>query len=196
MIKVDRLIIVEGKYDKIKLESVVDGFIITTDGFSVFKDKQKSDFIRRTARERGILILTDGDAAGFKIRNYLNTLVPDEYIINAYIPDVLGKEKRKKSSSGEGKLGVEGMSGRVLVEALKKAGVENAAKTVENHTSAYDLYALGVTGQSDSKARRKKLIKALGLPERISANNLLKYINSSLTRQEFDEIVEKVERNV
>lgn len=189
MIKIDRLIIVEGKYDKIKLESIVDGLIITTNGFGIFRDKEKVDFIKRMAEKRGILILTDSDGAGFKIRNYISGFVPSKYIVNAYIPDIFGKEKRKTAFSGEGKLGVEGMSTDILMESLIKAGVSVEKEVVENHTSSYDLYSLGVIGTANSKRRRKTLLNALSLPEKLSTNNLLVYINNTLSKEEFDEVV-------
>lgn len=189
MLKTDRLIIVEGKYDKIKLESVIDALIITTEGFSVFKDKQKTDFIKDYAKRKGILILTDSDAAGFKIRNYFASIIDDKYIMNAYIPDVHGKEKRKEKPSGEGKLGVEGINGDILFEVLKKAGVEKSDKPRINHTSSYDLFSLGLCGKPDCTAKRMKLLKLMGLPERISNKSLLKYINLNYTKEEINEII-------
>lgn len=191
MIYTNRLVIVEGKYDKIRLESVLDAIIIPTNGFSIFKDKQKTDFIKKQAQKNGILILTDSDAAGFKIRNYIASIVPNEYILNAYIPDVAGKEKRKESFSKEGKIGVEGMETEILKDALKKAGIEEN-EVVENHTNSYDLYRLGVYGTNNSKIKRLALIRALGLPERISKNNLLKYINRNLTKAEFLSVMEAI----
>lgn len=193
MLKTKRLVIVEGKYDKIKLESILDAFIITTDGFSIFKDKQKTDFIKNQAKENGILILTDSDAAGFKIRNYISSCVPNEYILNAYIPDVLGKEKRKKAYSGEGKLGVEGINNDIIIESLKNAGIESENEVRENHTSSYDLYKKGFFGSVNSKSKRLKLIAALNLPERISKNNLLKYINLNLSKEQFNKILEEID---
>lgn len=192
MIKIDRLIIVEGKYDKIKLESIVDGLIITTDGFGIFKDKEKIEFIKKMAESNGILILTDSDGAGFKIRNYINGFVPNEYIVNAYTPDIFGKEKRKLRFSSEGKLGVEGMSAKTLMKVLDKAGIESSYKTGGSSITSYDLYTLGIIGGLDSKKKRKELTKALGLPEKISKNNLLKYINNTLSKNEFDEIIKNI----
>lgn len=192
MLKTDRLVIVEGKYDKIKLESVIDALIITTDGFSIFKDKQKTDFIKAYAKQKGLLILTDSDAAGFKIRNYFSSIVPNEYILNAYIPDVLGKEKRKEKPSGEGKLGVEGIDNDVLLESLKKAGIERSDIKRENHTSSYDLFNLGIYGKPHCTAKKLKLLKQMGLPERISKKGLLKYINFNFTKEEFNQIINQI----
>ncbi|MCR4925700.1 MAG: toprim domain-containing protein, partial [Clostridiales bacterium] len=123
MIKIKQAIIVEGKYDKIKLNSIIDAPIITTNGFSVFTDKEKQKLIRKLASERGIIILTDSDSAGFKIRSFFTGSIPKEQIINAYIPDIMGKERRKTVPSKEGKLGVEGVPAKVIVEALERAGV-------------------------------------------------------------------------
>lgn len=190
MLRTDRLVIVEGKYDKIKLESILDAIIITTDGFSIFKDKSKKDFIVRYAKAHGILILTDSDAAGFTIRNHIASFVPASCILNAYIPDIFGKEKRKTDFSSEGKLGVEGMEASVLKEALILAGIEEN-EVVENHTSSYDLYEAGFYGKENSKQKRKVLLAILGLPERISKNNLLKFINRNLTKEEFLSVMEE-----
>ena len=191
MLHTDRLVIVEGKYDKIKLERVLDALILPTDGFALFKDKQKTDFIRAYAKKNGVLILTDSDAAGFKIRNYLAAILPGETILNAYIPDVPGKEKRKSAASSEGKLGVEGMENAVLIEALIKAGIEET-KVAEDSIKSYDLYKYGFLGKENSSVLRGKLIFALGLPERISTGNLLKYINRNLSEREFYALAEKI----
>ena len=122
MVKTDRAIIVEGKYDKIRLSSVIDGFIVTTEGFGIFSDKEKQRFIKKLAEEKGLLVLTDSDAAGFRIRTFLKNIVPETQILHAYIPDVYGKERRKDAPSREGKLGVEGMDTAALEEALRRCG--------------------------------------------------------------------------
>ena len=189
MLKTDRLVIVEGKYDKIKLEKIVDAMIITTDGFAIFKDKQKTDFIKKQAQKNGVLILTDSDAAGFKIRNYLSSFISPEYIKNAYIPDIEGKDKRKARPSGEGKLGVEGIDSEILLQSLKNADIEGKTSVAENHTTYYDLYNCGLFGKQNSKLKRALFTKKIGLPERISKNNLLKYINSNLSKEEFENTV-------
>lgn len=124
MIQIKQAVIVEGKYDKIKVSNILDTLIIETDGFGIFKDKNKQKLIRRLAETRGILILTDSDSAGFTIRSFLNGIVPKEQLINVYIPDIFGKEKRKSEPSKEGKLGVEGVKSDVIIDALKKAGVK------------------------------------------------------------------------
>ena len=192
MLKTNRLVITEGKYDKIKLESVLDALIVTTDGFSIFKDKKKTEFIKEYAKNNGILIITDSDSAGFKIRNYISSVVPSEYILNAYIPDVFGKEKRKEHFSSEGKLGVEGMDNKAVIEALMRSGIEEKG-VGENHTISYDLYKLGLYGKPNSKHYRQKLISHINLPERISKNSLLKYINRNFTKEEFENIIKELE---
>lgn len=192
MIKTDKLIIVEGKYDKIKLESIIDALIITTEGFSVFKDKQKTDFIKKYAADKGVIVLTDSDGAGFKIRNYLNSIIPSSQIINLYIPDIYGKEKRKTDFSGEGKIGVEGIPNETLTEILSKYCETEEDEILQNHTSSYDLFVYGINGRENSKQKRKALTKSLGLPERISQKGLLKYINTNLTKEEFLKIMKEV----
>lgn len=191
MMRTKRLVIVEGKYDKIKVERILDAMILTTDGFSLFKDKQKRAFIQREAVTNGLLILTDSDAAGFKIRNHISSFVPAERIMHAYIPDVFGKEKRKETFSKEGKLGVEGIEDAILIESFKKAGIEEK-EAAPNHTDSYDLYAWGVYGTKDAKTKRQRLMKRLDLPERLSKNNLLKYINRNFSKEEFQTIMEEV----
>lgn len=191
-LKLSQAIIVEGKYDKIKLSNLVDAFIIETNGFSLFKDKKKLSFIRRIANERGIIVLTDSDHAGFMIRNYIASGVPKDKIINVYIPDVYGKEKRKAELSKEGKLGVEGMSKEILLRALKSANVEYSEGENPNPVTNYDLFALELSGTPNAKQNKKKLLKKLDLPEFLSTNSLLSYINSSMTKEELLKITEEI----
>ena len=203
MIKIKEAVIVEGKYDKIRLSSLIDGLIITTDGFGIFKDKEKMQLLRRLAETRGLLIITDSDSAGFVIRNHLKSCIPPQYIKHAYIPDIFGKERRKASYSKEGKLGVEGMSTQVLLEALKKAGVvpENAEENlyggVEIANKAQlitrtDFFRAGLSGGENSSALRAKLLKELGLPSRMTTNALLGVINDYMTREQFEEFFNDV----
>lgn len=184
-IKLTEAVIVEGKYDKIKLSNILDAFIIETNGFAVFKDKTKLSFIKKLAKERGIIILTDSDHAGFMIRNYISSGVPKEQIKNVYIPDVFGKEKRKNAPSKEGKLGVEGMTKEVIVEALSKAGVTSSKSVCSDPVTTVDFYDLGLTGGTGSKAKRKALCKALDLPEFLSTSSLISCINNFMTKEEF-----------
>lgn len=179
---IKEVIVVEGRYDKNTLRQIVDATVIAVGGFSVFNDKEKLAFLRRLAEERGLIVLTDSDGAGFVIRNYLKGALPRDKVKQAYIPDVAGKEKRKRHAGKEGKLGVEGMKPDVLLEALKRAGAtfldetEPAAVAKEPITKA-DLFALGLTGGADSAAKRKALLKRLDLPEHLTANAMLEALN-------------------
>ena len=195
MIKLNQAVIVEGKYDKIKLESVLDAVILTTDGFGVFKDKEKQRLIRRLAKERGILVLTDSDSAGFMIRHYLNGLLPKEQVRHAYIPDVLGKERRKPHPSREGKLGVEGMTTEVLREALRRAGVGTDETPSADPVTKTDLFEDGLTGGTDSAALRLRLLRVLQLPENMTTNAMLQAINSFMTRTEYRAAVAQLREN-
>lgn len=190
MIRCNMPIIVEGKYDKITLENFVEGTILSTGGFSIFKNKELLELLRVMAKKTGIVILTDSDAAGFKIRSHIRSAVRDGKIVNVYIPDVYGKERRKAAPGREGKLGVEGMSPQVLLTALERAGAtfsdgEEAAEADRRPITKADLYELGLTGGADSAQRREALLKKLGLPERMTANAMLEAVNLLYTREEF-----------
>lgn len=198
MIKIKEAVIVEGKYDKIKLSAIIDTVIIETDGFAVFKDKEKQKLIRFLAEKRGIIIMTDSDSAGFKIRNFINGITKSENIKNVYIPDIYGKEKRKTEASKEGKLGVEGMKPEIIMSALQKAGVlcsENDEKERREITHT-DFFEDGVSGGENSSEIRKALAKQLELPERISSSALLKIINVYMTYDEYKEAVKTVKGNL
>ncbi len=189
MIKTDKPIIVEGKYDIIKLSGIVDGLIIKTDGFGIFKDKEKQALLRRLADEKGIIVLTDSDSAGFLIRKFLKSSIPEDKITHVYIPDVYGKEKRKSQGGKEGKLGVEGISEEVLLEAFRKAGVscDKTDSTERRLITNLDLYEAGLMGKDNSKEKRIRLMKALSLPERLSTSSLIKILNTFVTYEEFIE---------
>ncbi len=193
MIKLKQTVIVEGKYDKIRLSSLIDAPILQTDGFAVFKDKEKQKLIRRMAEKNGILILTDSDAAGFKIRSFLSGCVPPELVKHAYIPDILGKERRKSEHSKEGKLGVEGMKTEALVAALTKAGVlyeESDAEEERRTITVTDLYEDGFTGGANSRTRKAELLKRLELPERLSTSSMLRVLNTMFTFEEYKQAAE------
>lgn len=194
MIKIDRAVIVEGRYDKIKLSSILDAVIIETEGFGIFNNKEKQQLIRRLADTKGLLILTDSDSAGFKIRSFIKGIVPAETIKHAYIPDIFGKEKRKTVASKEGKLGVEGVKKELILEALEKAGVfcEETEKTEKREITKLDLYEDGLSGRADSDALRKKLLFHLQLPERLTSNALVQILNTFLTYDEYKKAVEEI----
>jgi ribonuclease M5 len=196
LIKLREAVIVEGKYDKIKLSSVIDGLIIETHGFQIFKDKSQMDMIRKLADTRGILVLTDSDSAGFIIRNYLNGAIDPAKIKHAYIPDILGKERRKEKASKEGKLGVEGMPVKEIVAALNRAGVlcEDDSKQPANQRqiTKTDLYEFGLSGGADSSQKRKRLLQELNLPEHLAPNSLVKVLNSIMSYEEFCQTVQKL----
>ena len=194
MIKINEAVIVEGKYDKIKLSNILDAVIIETDGFAIFQDKEKQKLIRFLATKRGIVIMTDSDSAGFKIRSFIKNITKSENVKNVYIPDVYGKEKRKTEASKEGKLGVEGMKTEVIIEALRKAGViYNQNSKVESvEITNTDFFEDGISGGENSSVLRKALAKELDLPQQISSSSLLKIINSYMTYEEYKLVVEKV----
>lgn len=187
MIKVNEVIVVEGRYDKNTLSQILDATIIETNGFGIFSDKDKLSLLRRLAEKRGLVIMTDSDGAGFVIRNHLKGAIDPKLIKHAYIPDMEGKEKRKTSISKEGKLGVEAMTGDVILKALENAGVsigdESQTNAIDRITKA-DLFELGLSGGSGSAEKRRMLIKRLDLPERLSANALLDVLNVLVTREE------------
>ena len=186
--RIREVIIVEGRYDKNALSQVVDAVILTTEGFGVFRDKEKLAFFRRLAEKRGVILLTDPDGAGFVIRNHLKGALPPEQVKQAYVPDVMGKERRKRKGGKEGKLGVEGMPPDVLLQALRSCGAafegEEQAKQSAGITRA-DLLDKGLIGPG-SAARRAELIQTLQLPEHLTTAGLLDALNLLLSREEFD----------
>ncbi len=194
MIKIDRVVIVEGRYDKIKLSSILDAVIIETEGFGIFNNKEKQRLIRRLAETKGLLILTDSDSAGFKIRSFIRGIVPAEHIAHAYIPDIFGKEKRKAEPSKEGKLGVEGVDIKVITEALERAGVlcEETHNAPRREITKLDLYEDGLSGKPESDALRKKLLKHLDLPERLTVNALVQILNTFLTYEEYKDAIKVI----
>lgn len=197
--RIREAIVVEGRYDKAKLAGLVDALIVETEGFGLFHDKEKLAYLRRLAAERGLIVLTDSDGAGFLIRGKIAGAIPKEQLKHAYIPDIYGKERRKEKPSKEGKLGVEGMDGDTLRRALERAGAtfeEQAPGAGERPPlTKGDLYELGLSGGLDSAARRAALQRALGLPERLSANGLLEALNALVTREELEAILDKEEED-
>ena len=194
MIKIDKAVIVEGKYDKIKLDSLIDATILTTEGFGIFKNKEKLSLIKKIADKKGVIILTDSDSAGNMIRTFLCRYIDEDKITHAYIPEILGKEKRKDKPSSEGTLGVEGIEIEILMTALEKAGAfsSNKAEKIKKITSA-ELYELGLSGARDSSAKRRKLLKFLQLPSGMSTKGMLTAINALYSYDEFIKIASEGE---
>ena len=194
MIKLKQAVVVEGKYDKIKLSSIIDAPIIVTNGFEIFKDKQKLCYINEVAKRKGLIILTDSDNAGLIIRNrVLKAVDKDAEIINVYIPDVFGKEKRKKEKSAEGKLGVEGIDVKVLKETFEKFGViSDETSNIRKEITKTDFFEFGLSGGKNSLQRRKIILKELNLPENLTTNNLLEAVNIFMDYDEFKSLCERI----
>lgn len=192
MIKINEAIIVEGKYDKIKLSSIVDAVIIVTNGFGIFRDREKLELIRYYAQKTGIIILTDSDSAGRKIRGYIKGAVKKGRIINVYIPDVFGKERRKEKPSAEGKLGVEGIDVKTLVSAFEKSGVTASESNRKSDITKLTLYELGLSGGNESKKLRERLQKSLGLPSLMSSGSLVEVLNTMMNSSELAEYIKKI----
>lgn len=187
MIKLQQAIVVEGRYDKNTLKQIVDAPIFETNGFGVIHNKKLLEFLRTVAQERGLIILTDSDGAGFVIRNYLKGALPKEKVLHAYIPDVYGKERRKAHAGKEGKLGVEGMSKQVLLQALQAAGVQTEqTQTPTRRITKTDLFAAGLSGRADSAQKRKQLQAELNLPEHLGSNAFLDALNLLMSCEEFE----------
>lgn len=198
MLKIKEAIVVEGRYDKNTLSQIVDAQILETSGFGIMKDKQQLALLRRVARKQGLIVFTDADGAGFVIRNYLKSAIEPAYLLHAYIPDIPGKERRKSAPGKEGKLGVEGMTPQIILDALRNAGAtvlgETQKRTVRTITKQ-DMMELGLSGGSNSSALRKKLLKKLDLPEHMSSNALLQALNLLYTLDELQEILRQLGEN-
>ncbi|MDO5014905.1 MAG: DUF4093 domain-containing protein [Clostridia bacterium] len=196
MLKTDRIIITEGKYDKIKLETIINADIFITDGFSIFRDDKTKKMLFNLTAKRGAIIITDSDHAGFQIRNYLNNFLNSLDVINVFIPDINGKEKRKREYSKEGTLGVEGIDKSLLENLLIKA-LEKSEQIVEktSNITNLNLYEDGFIGRSYSKEKRMKLLKYLSLPKNINKNTLLKILNSEYDYGEYSKIVSELNEN-
>lgn len=197
MIKIQEAIVVEGKYDKNKLVNIVDAPILETSGFGLFQDKEQLELLRNVAKKRGLIVFTDSDGAGFVIRNHIKSSIPSQYLKHAYIPDVPGKEKRKRTAGKEGLLGVEGMTEEIIVNALLAAGatVDGEAAASRGAITKQDLMALGLSGGGNSSVKRAKLQKNLGLPAHMSANALLQALNLLYTLEELSDMVKALEND-
>ncbi len=197
MLRIREAIVVEGRYDKNTLSQVVDTVIIETRGFGIFKDEERLSLLRRLAEQRGLIVFTDPDGAGFVIRNFLKGSIPPEQVKQAYIPDIYGKERRKRKGGKEGKLGVEGMRPEVLEAALRRAGAtffgeEAAAAPISPPLTKADLFVLGLSGGPGSAEKRKALLDALDLPAHLSANALLEVLNALYAREQVIEALGKL----
>ena len=195
MIKIREAIVVEGRYDKNTLAQIVDAPILETSGFGIFKDKKQMELLRRVAEKRGLIVFTDADGAGFVIRNHIKSAIPGKFLKHAYTPDLMGKERRKAAPGKEGKLGVEGMPPEVILEALRRAGatIEGESVSEPHQITKQDLVELGLSGGVNSGEKRLKLLKKLGLPERMSANAMLQALNLLYAKEELIQMIGSVE---
>lgn len=188
---------VEGRYDKAALASYLDALIIVTDGFALFHDAEKLALLRRLADERGLVVLTDPDGAGFVIRNHIKSAIDPSKVKHAYIPDIAGREKRKRRDSKEGKLGVEGVAPEVVLDALRRAGVRIDGEVVKKSAgiTKADMYALGLSGGADSARLRQILKQRLHLPEKMAPNGLLNVLNALYNRDELEKLLAEVHKD-
>lgn len=192
MIKLDKAVIVEGKYDKIKLSSIIDAPIIAVDGFQIYHDKEKQLLIKTFAKKTGVIIVTDSDVAGFRIRSYLKSILKNENVTHVYIPDIYGKEKRKRKASAEGKLGVEGVPAEILTKAFAAVGVPYQQGPAKRKITKLDFYEAGLYGRENSAALRKKLLFRLNLPEHLTVNSLLELLNTLMDYDTYQQEVQKL----
>lgn len=195
MVRIREAILVEGRYDKNTLSQIVDAPIFESSGFGIFKNQEQMALLRRVAESRGLIVFTDSDGAGFVIRNHIKSAIPSQFLKHAYIPDIRGKERRKAAPGKEGKLGVEGMTPDVILEALRRSGAtfDDEVQTGKGGITKQDMMALGLSGGADSSALRLRLIKKLEFPEHMSANALLQALNLLYTLEELMEIVKSLE---
>lgn len=193
MVRIREAIVVEGRYDKNTLSQIVDAPILETHGFGILKDKAQLGLLRRVAKERGLIVFTDSDGAGFVIRNFLKGAIEPRYLKHAYIPDIPGKERRKAAPGKEGKLGVEGMTPEVILEALRRADatMDGEIQSPRQEITKQDFVDWGLSGGKNAGEKRKKLLKKLDFPEYMSANALLQALNLLYTRQELEEILDR-----
>lgn len=189
--KIQQAIVVEGRYDAARLQDYVEATILTTDGFDIYTNPEKCRLFKRLARKIGLIILTDSDAAGFRIRNYVTNIVGAQYVRQAYIPSIAGKERRKAQPGKEGLLGVEGVSGEIILRALENAGEEPAAVRPGRSITYTDLYEWGLSGAADCAQRRREFLKKLDLPQRLSKKALLDVLNTLYSYEELDALLRK-----
>lgn len=192
MISVKQAIVVEGKYDKIKLSSFLDALIISTDGFHILKDKEKCELLKTLAKSVGLIVLTDSDRAGRQIRNYLKSVITEGEIIDIYIPEISGKETRKRKPSKEGMLGVEGMPEEILKAAFERYGIFHKKEIKKLGLTKADLMADGIIGTDGSFSRRRRLLQIMNLPQNLSSNSLLKLLNTLYSAEEYQAFIKNI----
>ncbi|MBQ6830089.1 MAG: DUF4093 domain-containing protein [Clostridia bacterium] len=193
-IKIREAIVVEGRYDAARLRSVVDTTVVETGGFSLFRDRETVTLLRKLAAARGLIVLTDSDAAGFVIRDHISGCLPKEHVKHAYVPEIAGKERRKPKPSAEGLLGVEGIDGEIIVEALLRAGAtvegENGYVVPPPFLTKARLYEDGLVGRENSAVLREALLCALGLPHRLSTNRLIEAVNALCSEEDYQRLLQ------
>ena len=197
MVRIREAIVVEGRYDKNTLSQIVDAPILETSGFGIFKDKKQMELLRKVAKLRGLIVFTDSDGAGFVIRNHLKSAIDGRFLKHAYIPDIPGKERRKSAPGKEGKLGVEGMSPEIILQALRRAGatIEGENAPSRNSITKQDLMELGLSGGANSAEKRRKLLQKLDLPEHMSANAMLQALNLLYSLEELTAVTAGLEQD-
>lgn len=197
MVKIKETIVVEGKYDKNTLLQIVDATVLETSGFGVFHDKKQLELLRNVARKRGLIVFTDSDGAGLVIRNYLKAAIPSEFLKHAYVPDIMGKERRKVSPGKEGKLGVEGMKPEIILEALRRAGAtfEEGHNQFNGQITKQDLMELGLSGGANASENRARLLQKLNFPANMSANSMLQALNLLYSLQELQQLMKTLENS-
>ena len=197
MVRIREAIVVEGRYDKNTLSQIVDAPILETNGFGIFKDKKQMELLRKAAKLRGLIVFTDSDGAGFVIRNHLKSAIDGRFLKHAYIPDIPGKERRKSAPGKEGKLGVEGMSPEIILQALRRAGatIEGENAPSRNSITKQDLMELGLSGGANSAEKRRKLLQNLDLPEHMSANAMLQALNLLYSLEELTAVTAGLEQD-
>ena len=206
-IKLKETVIVEGRYDRIRLSELIESPMIETGGFRVFKDKEKQELIRAVAKRRGILVMTDVDSAGFVIRNFLRGIVPQDQILHAYIPTIKGKEKRKQEASKEGILGVEGIDRDALIESIRNSGAhivsvgeglappdytDTEAKIVQSEITKSDFFDYGLSGCANAAVHREEVLSSLGLPTYLTTNAMISALNCLFTKDEFEQYLSEL----
>ena len=197
MVRIREAIVVEGRYDKNTLSQIVDAPILETNGFGIFKDKKQMELLRKVAKLRGLIVFTDSDGAGFVIRNHLKSAIDGRFLKHAYIPDIPGKERRKSAPGKEGKLGVEGMSPEIILQALRRAGatIEGENAPSRNSITKQDLMELGLYGGANSAEKRRMLLNKLDLPEHMSANAMLQALNLLYSLEELTAVTAGLEQD-